>query len=117
MKEGRIMALIIITIVAVIMEILGLYQFFKKESPVGFYNVIAPPKKEEISDVTKWNKKHGLIWIVYGICIEAAFLSGCIMTIEVLQMLFMLGGVLLPIPFMVMRHKKLEKEYIIRIEK
>ena len=65
MNAEMIMGLVIISIVAVIMVIIGISQFNKKENPVGFYNVIAPPKKEEISDVIQWNKKHGFIWIVY----------------------------------------------------
>ena len=52
MNAEMIMGLVIISIVAVIMVIIGISQFSKKENPVGFYNVIDPPKKEEISDVT-----------------------------------------------------------------
>ncbi len=59
MNAEMIMGLVIISIVAVIMVIIGISQFNKKENPVGFYNVIAPPKKEEISDVIQWNKRHG----------------------------------------------------------
>ena len=85
-----IMGLVIISIVAVIMVIIGISQFSKKENPVGFYNVIDPPKKEEIYDVIQWNKKHGFIWIVYGICIELGFWLGYIMPSEVLEMVFMM---------------------------
>ena len=89
MNAEMIMGLVIISIVAVIMVIIGISQFNKKENPVGFYNVIAPPKKEEISDVIQWNKKHGFIWIIYGICIELGFWLGYIMPSEVLEMVFM----------------------------
>ena len=105
------MALVIISFVAGIMIIIGLTQIAKSEEPVGFYNVIAPPKKEEISDIIQWNKKHGFIWIIYGICIELGFWLGYIMPIEVLEMAFMMGGVIIPLPFMVLRHRALEKEY------
>lgn len=111
MNAEMIMGLVIISIVAVIMVIIGISQFNKKENPVGFYNVIAPPKKEEISDVIQWNKKHGFIWIVYGICIELGFWLGYIMPSEVLEMVFMMGGGIIPLPFMVLRHCALEKEY------
>lgn len=111
MNAEMIMGLVIISIVAVIMVIIGISQFNKKENPVGFYNVIAPPKKEEISDVIQWNKKHGFIWIVYGICIELGFWLGYIMPSEVLEIVFMMGGVIIPLPFMVLRHRALEKEY------
>lgn len=108
------MGLVIISFVAIIMVIIGLCQVFKKDEPVGFYNVIAPPKKEEISDILLWNKKHGTIWIVYGICIELGFWLGYTMPTEMLEILFMMGGVIIPLPFMIMRHHKLEKEYKVK---
>ena len=114
MNEAMIIGLVIISIVAGIMIIIGLSQISNKENPVGFYNVIDPPKKEEISDVVQWNKKHGIIWIVYGLCIELGFWLGYVMPVEALEMIFMMGGVIFPLPFMVMRHHKLEKEYKIK---
>lgn len=111
MNAEMIMALVIVSFVAGIMIIMGITQRAKKDEPVGLYNVIAPPKKEEISDVIQWNKKHGVIWIVYGICIELGFWVGYAMPSEVLEMVFMLGGIFIPLPFMVLRHRTLEKEY------
>ena len=111
MNAEMIMGLVIISIVALIMVIIGVCQFEKKNVPVGFYNVIDPPKKEEISDVEKWNKKHGIIWIAYGGCIELGFWLGYIMPFEVLEMIFMMGGIIIPLPFMVIGHRKLEKKY------
>ena len=105
-----IMGLVIISVVACIMMLIGIFQINKKNEPVGFYNVIDPPKKE-ISDIIQWNKKHGFIWIVYGICIELGFWLGYIMPNEVLEMVLMMGGVVIPLPFMVLRHRKLEKMY------
>ena len=111
MNTAVIMGLVIITIVAGIMIIIGIAQLSKKDNPVGFYNVIDPPKKEEISNVIQWNKKHGIIWIAYGICIEFGSWLGYAMPAEVLEIVFMMGGVIIPLPFMVIRHRKLEKEY------
>lgn len=111
MNEAMIMGLVIFSIVAGIMIIIGISQIRKKDNPVGFYNLIDPPKREEISDVIKWNKKHGVIWIVYGICIELGFWLGYIIPIEALEIVFMMGGVIVPLPFMAMRHKNLEIMY------
>lgn len=108
-----IIGLVIISLVASIMIIIGLCQVRNKEKPVGFYNVIDPPKKEEISDIIQWNKKHGIIWIVYGICIELGFWIGYVMPIEALEIFFMISGIVIPLPFMCLRHYKLEKVYII----
>ena len=111
MNAETIMGLVIISLVAIVMLTIGICQFKKKDVPVGFYNLIDPPKKEEISDIIAWNKKHGMIWIIYGICIELGFLLGNVMPTGMLQMIVMTGGIILPLPFMVIRHKSLEKEY------
>ena len=66
MNAEMIMGLVIISIVALIMVIIGISQFIKKENPVGFYNVIAPPKKEEISDVIQWKKN----MVLFGLFME-----------------------------------------------
>ena len=42
---------------------------------------------------------------------ELGFWLGYIMPSEVLEMVFMMGGVIIPLPFMVLRHRALEKEY------
>lgn len=106
-----VIGLVIISLAASIMIIIGLCQVRNKEKPVGFYNVIDPPKKEKISDIIQWNKKHGIIWIVYGICIELGFWIGYVMPIEALEIFFMIGGIVIPLPFMCLRHHKLEKVY------
>ena len=33
------------------------------------------------------------------------------MSSETLEMVFMMGGVIIPLPFMIFRHRALEKEY------
>ncbi len=111
MDAGTVMGLVIITMVALIMLIIGVFQFRKADGPVGFYNTSAPPKKEEITDIIAWNKKHGMIWIIYAVCIESGFFLGYFMPREALQTVFMIGGVIIPLPFMVMRHKTLEGKY------
>lgn len=115
MNAGMIMGLVIISIVALIMVLIGVFQFIKKDTPVGFYNVIDPPKSEEISDIIQWNKKHGMIWIAFGICIELFFWLGYIMPNDVLEMVCMTGGVIIPLPIMVLAHHKLEKKYKITL--
>jgi len=112
MSAEMTMGFVIITIVAMIMVVIGMVQMTKRDVPVGFYNMIDPPKKEEITDINMWNKKHGLIWITYGLCIELGFGMGCIMPTEALEMICMMGGVVFPLPFMVMKHKSLEKIYM-----
>ena len=111
MNSATIMVLVIISIVALIMMLIGIKQFNQKEDPVGFYNLIDPPKAVDITDIVAWNRKHGLIWIIYGMCIEAGFWIGYFIPNEVLQTICMMGGVGIPLPFMVIRHKVLVKKY------
>lgn len=111
MNVESIFGLVIVTFVALIMVIIGLVQFNEKEEPVGFYSGIAHPKKEEITDVLLWNKKHGIIWIIYGICMEVGYGIGIVMPNDVLEIIFMMGGVIIPLPIMILRHHMLEKEY------
>lgn len=111
MDYGMIMGLVVISIVSLIMILIGVFQFVKKDVPVGFYNIIEPPKKDEITDIIQWNRKHGVIWIMYGICIELGFWLGYLMPVEILEMIFMMGGVIIPLPFMVLRHRSLERKY------
>ena len=112
MDGEMLIAFGIVTLVALVMLIIGCSQYRTKDNPVGFYNVTMPPSKEEISDIKAWNKKHGIIWIVYAACIEIGFLLGLVMPFEILEMVVMFCGIVLPLPFMVIRHKSLEKEYM-----
>lgn len=59
---GRIFSGIIILMVASVMISIGVKQR-KSKTPVGFYTGEEPPKAEGLTDVTEWNKKHGLLWI------------------------------------------------------
>lgn len=70
-----------------------------------------PPKKEEISDVLEWNRQHGIIWITYGICLELGWWLGYVVPLESLEIVFAMSGVVIPLPFMIMRHHTLEKKY------
>lgn len=114
MNSGLIFGLCIYSFVALIMMSIGFVQYNRKDNPVGFYNVVDPPKKEEISDIIAWNKRHGLIWIGYGICIELGLWLGYIAPNEVLEMIFLIGAVIIPLPIMIMCHNKIVKMYQIK---
>lgn len=63
---GRIITIVIIAISAAPLIILGIVQFRSKE-PVGFWSGKEPPKREQVTDVKAYNRKHGIMWIVYGL--------------------------------------------------
>ena len=95
---------------ALLMFGIGIFQM-KSKKPVGFYSGVKAPDEEEISDVKAWNKKHGTMWILYGICILLACVCGLITGNSLLLLIPYLIGLLLPIPFMALYHRKLEKKY------
>lgn len=111
MNTETILGLVIFSSVAVLMFLIGLLQFKNREKPVGFFNTENPPEKEEITDVLLWNKKHGMLWILYGICIELGFLLGSVMPLAALEIVFTIGGVIIPLPVMIHRHYVLERTY------
>lgn len=55
--------------------ILGIVQYRSKE-PVGFWSGKEPPKREQVTDVRAYNRKHGLMWITYGVGFVVCFLGG-----------------------------------------
>ena len=54
---------------------LGIVQFRSKE-PVGFWSGKNPPNREQITDVRAYNRKHGLMWILYGVGFIVCFVCG-----------------------------------------
>lgn len=55
--------------------ILGIVQYRSKE-PVGFWSGKKPPKREQVTDVRAYNRKHGLMWILYGVGFIVCFVCG-----------------------------------------
>lgn len=107
-----IIFLVIVTISAAPMVILGIFQYRSKE-PVGFWSGQKPPKREQITDVKAYNQKHGMMWMLYG----AGFFL-CFMLIIPLGERFALVAVMLGmveciggIFVMIWYHNKLNKKY------
>ena len=89
--------------------ILGIVQYRSKD-PVGFWSGKRPPKKEQITDVEAYNRKHGLMWIVYGVGVFLSFACGLPfggLAAGYLSMIEIMGG----IPLMVVYHNKLNQMY------
>lgn len=97
---------------ALMMISIGVVQLRSKK-PVGFYTGEKPLKPEQISDVSAWNRKHGIMWILYGCTIIACWFVGLIMGDTLWFLIPFFGGILLPIFLMVWYHEKLKKEYIL----
>ena len=98
---------------ALLMFGIGVSQI-KSKKPVGFYSGVEAPDEKELSDVKAWNRKHGAMWILYGICIAFAWVCGLVIGNSLLRLILFLICLLLPIPFMVLYHHKLIKKYYIK---
>ena len=110
MITENIIAFIISLAVAVFMIGIGIFQL-KSKKPVGFYSGEQPPDENELSDVNLWNKKHGIMWIVYGMLIIFSYGIGIIIGDDIWSVIFMCGGVIIPMPIMVLYHHRLVNIY------
>lgn len=106
----NIITLVVMAWLAFIMIVVGVFQMKCKE-PVGFYTGERPLKKEQISDVPTWNKKHGIMWIAYGVGILLTYVLGMLVANEVffdaMFLIVVIGG----IPAMIVYHHWLKRKY------
>lgn len=113
-KRGRMMvetifSTVVLLICAIPLIILGIVQYRSKE-PVGFWAGKKPPRKEEITDVSAYNRRHGLMWILYGAGFVFSFACGMLfggLAAAYLCMVEVFGGLVL----MVIYHNKLNRRY------
>lgn len=75
MTAETVISLIILLVGIVPVIILGIVQY-RNENPVGFWTGKEPPEKEQITDIRAYNRKHGLMWILYGIGCILCFACG-----------------------------------------
>lgn len=107
----NIILLVILGIVSIIMIGIGISQI-KSKTPVGFYTGEITPKEDELTDVTQWNKKHGVMWVIYGCSIICSYFVGMIIN-ESLIAPYIIGGVIVVgVPIMMFYHSRLKKEYV-----
>ena len=104
---------IVMGIIAIFMFGIGLVQI-KSKKPVAFYSGEKPPLEKNVKDIEKWNRKHGIMWILYGVAIVLGIVGGVIVGDSPLLVVIYCGSLLLPIVIMVLYHKKLVKDYIIK---
>lgn len=107
------MAIMIMVPVGLIMICIGYHQY-RSEKPATFWSGETPPDPEKVRDIRAWNHKHGSMWMIYGLIIIAGwYISSCMGDVPEAA-IPLIGGVVVPLPLMVLRHKLLEKKYIIR---
>ena len=100
---------VILLISAAPIIIIGIVQYRSKE-PVGFWSGKKPPRKEQITDVKAYNRKHGLMWILLGVgfilCLVCGLFFGGIVA-GYLCMIEVIGGIFAMIAY----HEKLDRMY------
>jgi hypothetical protein len=105
-----VVSLIIYGLVAAFMIGIGISQL-KSKTPVGFYTGEKPPKAEELTDVDAWNKKHGGMWLSYGVIILLSWFIGFLVGDSLWALIPLATGVCVPLVFMVLYHSALVKRY------
>lgn len=110
MSAGAIIGFGVYVLTALFMIGIGVFQL-KSKKPVGFYSGEEPPKASELSDVDAWNKKHGSMWLIYGVIILLSYVVGMPLLDNIWCLIPMCGGVLVPVPVMIWYHRQLIRKY------
>lgn len=107
--EGIVSMAVLLVCTAPIL-IIGIVQY-RSRSPVGFWSGVKPPKKEEVTDIRAYNRKHGIMWILYGLGFMLCFLSGIPFGGEAAAVAAgaeCIGGLFV----MIVYHKRLDRIYL-----
>lgn len=103
--------LVVNLLVALIMAGIGVSNL-KSKKPVTISTGEKPFSPKELSDVPAWNKKHGIMWIAYAVLIMLSSLAALFLDLgSALSLILYCVGVILPIPMMLVCHKKLIQIY------
>lgn len=107
----NIIAFVVFLVTSLVMVGIGVSQM-KSKTPVGFYTYEKPPKKEQLSDMEAWNKKHGMMWGAYGIAIMGSFLVCVFVSNEIVALVIFLSVICGALPIMMWYHAYLQKLYL-----
>ena len=114
MKFGSVIIFgLVMVYTAGIMIGIGVAQL-KSRKPVGFYSGEKALKAEELTSVQDWNKKHGIMWILYGITMSITSVITAMMLESTWCMVPFGCGVILPLPIMIFYHHYLIRKYKIK---
>lgn len=112
MIEGLICSFVFVMAASIMMGI-GIAQI-RSRKPVSFYSGERPPRPNELRSVSAWNFRHGLMWIIYGICIIIGRIVGMFFADSILAVIPYASGVFLPLIGMIIYHQILVKIYVIK---
>lgn len=113
MDAGGVIGLGIIGYVSMFMIVIGVVSY-RKKTPCGFWSGVEPPKPERVSDIEAYNRKHGVMWIVYGISMPGTYLAGAlfgdVFVGAMISGAVAVGGIFV----MALYHNHLENKYVKR---
>ena len=96
-------------IIASVMVTIGISQFTAK-NPVTFYSGEKALPADKLTSVEDWNRSHGRMWMIYGLCVLLSALP-FMFSDGTAALIALCGGVMLPLPFMILYHHHLLKKY------
>lgn len=111
MIAEQIIALVVIGIVSLIMIIIGI-SMMRSLDPTGFYTFRKPPKAENLSDVSTYNRKHGMMFILYGVGILISYIIEVIISSATEFPYILSGTIFLGLVVLCLNHEYLDKKYI-----
>lgn len=113
---ATIIYLVISLLVSLIFIILGIMQY-RSEKPVSINTGEKPLRKEELTNVTEWNHRHGRNFIILGcaffftLSVFAYFIENLVDSV-VLQAVILLIALFAEIAWVEFEHKVMKKEMI-----
>ena len=110
---GPVFSGVVMGVCALLMIGIGISNI-KSKKPCGFYTGEKGPDESELRDKDMWNKKHGWMWIIYGIIIMLTWVIGLLCKDSAWIILPYTVGLLAPIPLMIAYHNKLIRDYVIK---
>ena len=94
---------------------IGIHQY-RMKTPATFYTGEKAPDPAQVRDLRLWNRRHGLMWIGYALLVTGCMVAS-FFTPGLWQLLPLMGGMLLPLPFMIAYHEHLKKTCIVEVVK
>lgn len=90
---------------------IGIAQIYRKK-PVGFWSFQPPPSPRQVADVRAYNRKHGKMWIWFGLGMPAAYGLGAIAPYGFAAWLIIGSQLIGGLAAMIAYHNHLTKKYV-----
>ncbi len=107
-----IVAYIIYGLCSLLFLLIGIVNY-RQKTPVTFYSSEKARKPEELNDVTSFNKKHGIMWILFGFAFFFSFVFGINLNNLILVITFTTLSPIILLVIMILYHQFLVRTYVI----